>query len=129
MSRYQVLVDSSIWISYFKNGEPAVLDRLIQEDLVCTNEIILSELIPLLLKQKEHSTVEGLLSLERIPLHIDWEIIRRYQLSNLQNGINHVGIPDVIILQQVIDQKLSLFSFDKHFELMGKDLSFDLFDQ
>lgn len=128
MSRYQVLADSSVWITYFKNGEPSVLDRLIQEDLVCINEIILTELVPILIKQNEVKTTESLLALERIPLHIDWEIIRGYQLNNLQNGINSVGIPDLIILQQVIDQKLTLFSYDKHFKLMRKHLSFELFE-
>lgn len=128
MSRYQVLADSSVWITYFKNGEPSVLDRLIQEDLVCINEIILTELVPILIKQNEVKTAKSLLALERIPLHIDWEIIRGYQLNNLQNGINRVGIPDLIILQQVIDQKLTLFSYDKHFKLMRKHLSFELFE-
>ena len=128
MSRYQVLADSSVWITYFKNGEPSVLDRLIQEDLICINEIILTELVPVLFKQNETSTAESLLALERVPLNIDWEIIRGYQLNNLQNGINRVGIPDLIILQQVIDQKLTLFSYDKHFKLMRKHLSFELFE-
>jgi len=45
---------------------------------------------------------------------------------NLQNGINNVGIPDLIILQQVIGQKISLFSFDKHFKLMQNHLNFEL---
>ncbi len=128
MSRYQVLIDSSVWVSYFKNGQPEVIDRLILEDLVCVNEIIFTELAPVLQKQNEMSALEGLAALERVPLNIDWEIIRKYQLMNLQNGINHVGIPDLIILQQVIDQKLTLFSFDKHFRLMQDHLNFDLFD-
>ena len=129
MSRYQVLADSSVWISYFKKGEPSVLDRLIQEDLVCTNEIILTDLVPILIKQNKTSTAESLLALEKMPLNIDWEIIRGYQLSNLKNGINRVGIPDLFILQQVIDQKLTLYSYDKHFKLMQNYLSFELFEQ
>ena len=64
-----------------------------------------------------------------IPLTIDWEIIRDYQLMNLQNGINKVGIPDLIILQQVIDQKITLFSFDKHFRLMQAYLNFELMSE
>ncbi len=128
MSRYQILVDSSVWINYFKNGQPDVMDRLIREDLFCINEIIYTELAPVLQKQNEMNALEGLAALEKVPLNIDWEIIRKYQLMNLQNGINHVGIPDLIILQQVIDQKLTLFSFDKHFRLMQDHLSFELFD-
>ncbi|MEX0905048.1 MAG: hypothetical protein WD604_08925 [Balneolaceae bacterium] len=68
-------------------------------------------------------------AIERIPLTLDWQIIREYQLMNLNNGINKVGIPGLIILQQVIDQKIAFFSFDKHFIMMQRHLNFELFDQ
>ncbi len=126
MSSYKVLVDSSVWIQYFKHGNTPKLDRLIEEDLVCMNELILTELAPLLLLKKETEVLDDLSAFEIIKLNIDWDIIRDYQLMNLKNGINKVGIPDLIILQQVIDQKISLFSFDKHFRLMQKYLTFDL---
>jgi len=51
MSKYKVLTDSSVWINYFKKGEPTILDRLIEEDLVYINEIIFTELAPILKKQ------------------------------------------------------------------------------
>ncbi len=127
MSNYKVLVDSSVWIKYFKNGNIHVLDRLIEEDLVCINEIILTELVPFLIHHGHKETAEELNALELIPLNIDWSIVRDYQLINLKNGINKVGVPDLIILQQVISEKISLFSFDKHFELMKAHLNFDLF--
>ncbi|TVQ00681.1 MAG: PIN domain-containing protein [Balneolaceae bacterium] len=129
MSRYNVLVDSSVWIEYFTSGGIPKLDRLIEEDLVCTNELILTELAPALMKQKEIEILEGLNALQKIHLHIDWDIIREYQFVNLKKGINRVGIPDLIILQQVIDQKLTLFSFDKHFTLMQKHLTYDLLSE
>ena len=128
MSSYKVLTDSSVWIDYLKKGQPAILDRLIDEDLVCINEIIFTELAPVLRKQNEMSALEGLEALERIPLKVDWVIIRKYQSMNLENGINHVGIPDLMILQQVIDEKITLFSFDKHFKLMRSHLKFELFE-
>jgi len=126
ISRYSVLVDSSVWIEYFKSGGGGKLDRLIEEDLACVNELILTELVPAATLKNETDILEGLQALSMIPLTIDWEIVRDYQLMNLQNGINRVGIPDLIILQQVIDQKITLFSFDKHFQLMQDYLSFDL---
>jgi len=126
MSAYNILIDSSVWIEYFRSGKPAKLDRIIEEDLVCINELILTELAPSLMLKKETEILEGLNTIEIIPLNIDWDIIRDYQLMNLQNGINNVGIPDLIILQQVIEQKMSLFSFDKHFKLMQKHLHFEL---
>jgi len=103
-----------------------LLDRLIEEDLVCTNELILTELAPSLMHHRRSDVLESLAALEKIPLKIDWEIIRQYQLMNLQNGVNKVGIPDLIILQQVIDEKITLFSSDKHFRLMQNFLNYEL---
>ncbi len=127
MSKYKVLVDSSVWIEYFRSGNIPDLDRLIEENLVCTNEIILTELIPFLKHVNQNETVEELFALDLIRLNIDWEIVREYQVLNLKKGINNVGIPDLIILQQVIEEKLSLFTFDKHFELMRSHLNFEQF--
>lgn len=126
MSAYNVLIDSSVWIEYFKKGGITKLDRLIEEGLACINELIFTELAPALMLKKETEILEGLQAIEMVPLNIDWDIIREYQLMNLKNGINKVGIPDLIILNQVIDQKISLFSFDKHFQLMQNHLNYDL---
>ena len=76
--------------------------------------------------KNETEILEGLKAIELIPLNVDWEIIRDYQLMNLKNGINKVGIPDLMILQQVIEKKISLFSFDKRFKLMQNHLNFEL---
>lgn len=97
-----------------------------EEDLECTNELILTELVPTLLHQKRGDIVEILYSLEKIPLNIDWEIIRELKILNLKNGINRVGIPDLIIIQQVMDQNMTLFSFEKYFLLMKNQLKFEL---
>ncbi|TVR25773.1 MAG: PIN domain-containing protein [Balneolaceae bacterium] len=126
MSAYSVLIDSSVWIEYFKSGGMPKLDRLIEEDMACINELIFTELAPSLMLKKETEILEGLNAIEIIPLNIDWDIIRDYQLMNMKNGINKVGIPDLIILQQVIEKRISLFSLDKHFRLMQKHLKFDL---
>jgi predicted nucleic acid-binding protein len=129
MSRYRVLIDSSVWIEYFKTGGIEKLDRLIEEDLASINELILTELAPALMLKNETDTIEGLQAISMIPLNVDWEIVRDYQIMNLKNGINKVGIPDLIILQQIIDEKITLFSFDKHFSLMRNHLNFDLISE
>ncbi len=129
MSRYRVLIDSSVWIEYFNNGGIEKLDRLIEEDLACINELILTELAPALMLKNETDTLEGLQAISMIPLNVDWEIVRDYQIMNIRNGINKVGIPDLIILQQIIDEKITLFSFDKHFSLMQNHLNFDLISE
>ena len=56
-----VLVDSSVWIDYFKGAaRSTALDMLIDENLVVTNDLILAELIPFLLLKKQKALV-GLL--------------------------------------------------------------------
>lgn len=121
-----VLVDSSVWIDYFRNGKNLTLDRLITEDLVVINDLILTELIPSLVNQNQKDVINSLEALETVPLRIDWDLIRKYQILNLQEGINKVGIPDLLILQQVIETNLTLYSFDKHFQLMSEIVTFKL---
>jgi len=53
----------------------------------------------------------------KLPLEINWEQIRDYQLTNLTNGINKVGIPDLIIYQNAIANGSTLLTLDKHFQL------------
>ncbi len=120
----KVLVDSSVWIDYFRNGANPLLDRLITEDLVVINDIILTELIPTLELRQQKEVIESLENLKTIPLSIDWTLIRKYQTLNLKNGINKVGIPDLLIIQQVIESNLTLYSFDKHFGQMSNHLAF-----
>ena len=56
-----VLVDTSIWVDYFRGGNnSSELDTLIDENLVATNDIILTELVPYL-KVKRQITVIKLL--------------------------------------------------------------------
>lgn len=69
MSRYSVLIDSSVWIEYFKTGGLPILDRIIEEDLVCINEIFFTELAPLL-KKREKQMYYG-----------DWEQLKGFRLK------------------------------------------------
>ena len=123
-----VLVDSSVWIDYF-SGKPevAILDELIDRNLICINDLILSELVPFLKYNKQNKIVELLYSIRNIPLKISWERIINYQFTNLKNGINKVGIPDLIILQNAIDNDLELMTLDKHFSLIQNFVKFLLF--
>lgn len=54
------------------------MDQLIKEGLICINEISFTELAPLLQKPKEKFGLEDLAAIERKPLKLDWEFIRKY---------------------------------------------------
>jgi predicted nucleic acid-binding protein len=124
----KVLVDSSVWIGYFRGIEEAKhLDQLIDTNTVFTNDLILAEIIPSLLLRKEKELVDLMSSIERLKLDIDWIGLIHYQVLNLKNGLNRVGIPDLIIAQNAIQNGIQLFSFDKHFDLMKKDIGLKMY--
>ena len=108
----KVLVDSSVWISFFKGDEKAkVILTLIDSNQICINDLILSELIPSLIHRKENDIVKLLNSIDRLKIEIDWTEIIEMQTYNLKNGINKVGIPDLLIAQNAVQNKVHLLSF------------------
>ena len=115
----KVLVDSSIWISYFRTAErEETLDYLIEENVIVTNQLILSELVPFLKVQNKKRLIDLLYSIEQLPIKIDWDGIVTLQTKAIKSGINGVGIPDLIIAQNAIQTGALVFSEDKHFKLL-----------
>ena len=123
----KVLVDSSVWVAYFRGmAGVAAVDWLIEEGLVVTNDLILAELTPPLLVRGERKLASLLLEMERPPLSLDWDDIIQLQVTCIRNGINKVGIPDLIIAQHAMQNNLSLYSLDKHFMLLSKHVHLNL---
>ena len=118
-----VLVDSSTWIDYFRGtGAADPLDVLIEEDLVVTNDLILAELIPFLHQKREERVIALLREVKRHPVAVDWDDIIQMQITCLRSGINGVGIPDLIIAQHAMHNRLHLLSADRHFVLMSEHM-------
>jgi len=123
-----VLVDTSIWIDYFRSGDNSEhLDDLIDENIVVTNDIILAELIPYLKVKKQMKVVNLLYEIKRIPLDICWEEIVEFQVKCLKNGANGVGIPDLMIAQNAKQNDCTVYSLDKHFRLLNHVLQVNLY--
>ena len=54
----EVLVDTSVWIDYFRSGDKSEkLDFLIDENLIVINDLILTGLLPLLIVKKEKKVI------------------------------------------------------------------------
>ena len=63
----QVLVDTSIWIDYFRSGtQSADLDTLIDENLVLTNDLILAELVPFLKIKRQVHVIQLVAGISRV---------------------------------------------------------------
>jgi predicted nucleic acid-binding protein len=114
-----VLVDTSVWVDYFRSGgNSAKLDFLIDENLVVTNDLILAELVPFLKIRNQSKVVHLLHTVYKLELTINWNQIIEYQYRCLKNGLNGVGIPDLIIAQNASQNHCTIYSLDNHFNLM-----------
>jgi predicted nucleic acid-binding protein len=122
-----VLVDTSIWVDYLRSGNfSEKLEYLIDENLIVTNDLILAELVPFLKIRKQKRLISILLHIRRLDLLIDWNQIIDFQYKCLENGINGVGIPDLIIAQNAIQNDCEIFSQDNHFFLMKDILNLNI---
>jgi predicted nucleic acid-binding protein len=116
-----VLVDTSAWIDYFRGGtDSSSLDVLIEEDLIVINDPILAEMVPFLKVRNQRKLIELLSSVRRLPLEIDWQEIIELQTRCLRQGLNGIGIPDLIIAQNAKQHGCEVFSLDGHFVLLRK---------
>lgn len=117
-----VLVDTSVWVEYFRSGNNSKkLDFIIDENLVVTNDLILAELIPFLKIRNQKKIIDLLNIINKLELKIQWDKIIDYQFKCLKSGLNGVGIPDLIIAQNAKQNYCVIYSLDNHFELM-KDI-------
>ena len=117
-----VLVDTSIWIEYFRTGNNSeTLDFLIDENLIVINDLILAELVPSLRVRNQRKIVKILNAIYKLELSINWDQLIDFQFKCLKIGLNGIGIPDLIVAQNAKQNLCELYSLDRHFIIM-KDI-------
>ena len=122
-----VLVDTSIWIEYFRSGNHSEkLDFLIDKNLIVINDLILAELVPSLKVHNQSKIVKLLYKINKIGLSINWIQIIDFQFKCLKNGLNGIGIPDLILAQNAKQNGFEIYSLDNHFRLMKDILELQL---
>jgi len=125
----RIFVDTSVWIDYFRRGlNSNDLDILIDENLIVTNDIILAELIPFLKIKKQKRVIQLLKSITKFSLKIDWEEIIQFQIKCLISGIYGIGIPDLIIAQNVKQNNGQIYSLDNHFKRLKKIIGIKVYE-
>ena len=122
-----VLVDTSIWIEYFRSGNNSEkLDFLIAENLIFINDLILAELVPFLKARNQRKILNLLYHIKKLELSINWDQIIAFQFKCLKNGLNGIGIPDLIVAQNAKQNRCEIYSLDSHFILMKNILELQL---
>ncbi len=61
-----------------------------------------------------------------VEVSINWNEIIEYQYECLVNGLNGVGIPDLLIAQNAKQNNCKIYTIDNHFYLMKDILSLQL---
>ena len=124
-----VLVDTSIWIEYFRTGKNfEKLDLLIDENLIVINDLILAELVPFLRVRNHHKIINLLNNINRLDLSINWNQIIEFQFKCLKNRLNGIAIPDLILTQNAKQNNCEIYTLDRHFEFMKDILKLRLTD-
>jgi len=122
-----VIVDTSVWIEYLRSWNNSTkLDFLIDEDLIVINDLILAELVPFLKIQNQRNIIKLLFNIKKLDLTLNWDQIIEFQFNCLKNGLNGIGIPDLIVAQNAKQNRCKIYSFDNHFRLMKDILGLQL---
>lgn len=110
----KILADSSVWIDFFRRkNKNNQLPELLVEELVVTNPVILSEILPSLKISKQSRTIELLEAVEKVDMEIDWDLVVETQIQYSKKFNHFVGIPDILIVQNALQKNFILYSFDK----------------
>jgi predicted nucleic acid-binding protein len=122
-----VLVDTSVWVDYFRAGKDSgKLDFLIDENRIAINDLILAEIVPFLEIRNQRKLLRLLHHIYKLPLNIDWDQLIEFQINCLRNGVNGIGIPDLMVAQNAKQNLCEIYSLDNHFKLMQDIVGFEL---
>ena len=95
----KVLVDTSVWIDYFKHGKHVPeIKSLLEQQRVVVNDPILAELLPIIIHDKRDELADLINALEKIPVFVNWDGLIEAQVRCLKGGFNKIGLLDLMIL-------------------------------
>lgn len=115
-----VLVDTSVWIAFFRDGVSAAaveLDRLLDEGQAATCGLVEAELIPGL-KSRDRERIRAWMSALPcldIPNEV-WHKVGAIQEKALAQGVGPFSLPDLVIAATALMADASVFTLDRHFK-------------
>lgn len=117
----KILVDTSVWIEFFKKKEPwyGVVSGLIDDKRICCAGIVLAELIQGAKSEKELEVLRDFRHVfEFIEESVDlWQAAGELSHALLRKG-KSVGLSDCYLAVAVKTNKSTIFTLDKHFEVI-----------
>ena len=126
-----ILVDTSVWLEFFRVKDSPygeALDRLLEEERVCTTNLIKAEIIPGARKPKQFQELKeyfDALPLANEPASL-WEEIMQVQFRLKRKGIHGISIPDLIIAVVAKVNGKVIFTRDSDFRHIQRALQVEL---
>lgn len=117
----KILVDTSVWIEFFKKKEPwySAVSKLMDDQRVCCAGLILAELIQGAKSDKE---LEVLRDFRHVFSFLD-ESVDLWQAAGELSGALHrkgksIGLSDCYLAVAARSSQAKVFTIDKHFEVI-----------
>jgi predicted nucleic acid-binding protein len=126
----KVLVDTSVWIEFFRKKAPyyGIVLELMDEDRICCVGLILAELMQGAKSEKELNTIKEFLHVfDFLPESIDvWEGAGELSCMLQRKGVT-VGLSDCYISVITKSFNAKLLTLDKHFSAIQKEITLKLY--
>lgn len=125
MGREPALLDSSVWISYFRPEGGQVLKRAVQQALrrgdVFTCQVVRTEILIGARDDKSFAKLaDHLAAVPEVPLNESvWEWAARLGYLMRKKGVI-VPVPDLLIAQAALAHDLVLWHVDEHYEVIRR---------
>ncbi len=127
----KVLVDTSVWIEFFKKKEPwhSTVSGLMDDKRVCCAGIVLAELIQGAKSEKELSILRDFRHVfEFLDESIDlWQAAGELSHALLRKG-KSIGLSDCYLAVAAKENKVTMLTLDRHFEVIKAIAGIALFE-
>jgi predicted nucleic acid-binding protein len=127
----RVLVDTSVWIEFFRKKEPyySAVSDLMEREKVCCIGIVLAELLQGAKSEKELGTIRDFLHVfDFLPEASEkWASAGELSCALRRKG-KSAGLSDCYIASIAQSAEVRLFTLDKHFIAIGKQIGLELFE-
>jgi predicted nucleic acid-binding protein len=130
MSDEKILIDTSVWIQYFKNESASFsgkVDDILSKQDICVPKIVIAELIQGSRSEREVSVIEDFVNAFDIIDQKEDTWVKAGKLSfTLRKKGKTVNLTDCYIAVTAQEHGCQIFSLDEHFKDIRKALNIQL---
>ncbi len=132
MKGNRVLIDTSVWIDYFKGRDDQFaekVDAVLNLSDVYVPKVVIAELIQGAKSEKEILVIEEFIGAFNIIDHTEDTWLKAGRLSFLmkRKGITVANVVDCYIAMIAHENNCKIFSLDEHFKKIKRFLKIELF--